>query len=157
MTTRHQESRKLPYSARQMYDLVADVARYPEFLPWTQSARVRSRKQADTGEEMLADLVISFKVFRERYTSRVRLMPPEQNDVARVDVEAINGPFEALRTRYAFHPDGENACVMDLDVEFAFRSKLMQKAAGFAFEHAVRRVSAAFEERANVIYGPPAT
>lgn len=153
--TLHTESRNLPYSARQMYDLVADVARYPEFLPWTQSARVRSRKPTDEGEEMLADLVISFKVFRERYTSRVRLLPPEQHEVAKVDVEAITGPFEALVTRYAFRPDGENACIMDLDVEFAFRSKLMQKAAGFAFEHAVRRVSAAFEERAKMIYGAP--
>ena len=153
--TEHLESRALPYSTRQMFDLVADVARYPEFLPWTQSARVRGRTQIEGGEEMLADLVVSFKVFRERYTSKVVLTPERGDGSAEVDVDAIDGPFEMLRTNYVFRPDGPNSCTMDLSVNFAFRNKLLQHAAGLAFGHAISRVSKAFEDRAEQIYGAP--
>lgn len=152
--TRHAESRDLPYSAEQMYALVADVESYPEFLPWTTGARVRERRAVAGGEEMLADLVVSFKVFRERYTSRVVLMPPAEGGVAKIDVAAIDGPFEKLETNYTFTPKPDGGCAMGLDVDFSFRSKLMQRAAGMAFELALRRVTKAFEERAARIYGP---
>ncbi len=151
--TRHTENRDLPYSAEQMYALVADVESYPEFLPWTIGARVRERKAVAGGEEMLADLVVSFKVFRERYTSRVILTPPDGGSVAKVDVTAINGPFEKLVTYYTFIPQEGGGCTMGLDVEFQFRSRLMQRAAGMAFELALKRVSKAFEDRAMAIYG----
>lgn len=151
--TRHTESRDLPYTADQMYALVADVESYPEFLPWTTGARVRERRDVPGGEEMLADLVVSFKVFHERYTSRVVLTPSDGDAVAKVDVTAISGPFEKLVTCYTFTPKGENACTMGLDVEFQFRSRLMQRAAGMTFGTALKRVSRAFEERAAVVYG----
>ncbi len=152
MTT-HTETRDLPYTAQQMYDLVADVEAYPTFIPWTTGARVRDRKDVPDGEEMIADLVVSFKVFRERYTSRVLLQPSDGAQDARIDVTAINGPFERLVTRYRFTPRGDGGCTMGLDVDFAFKSKLLQRAAGMAFELALKRVSRAFEERAGVIYG----
>ena len=155
MTT-HRETRHLPYSAQQMYDLVADVQRYPEFIPWTTGARVRSRKDVPGGEEMIADLVVSFKVFRERYTSRITLMPSDGDKDARIDVIAIDGPFDTLETRYAFTPKENGGCTMGLDVNFAFRSRMMQRAAGMAFELALKRVTKAFEDRAKAIYGPAA-
>lgn len=151
--TRHTESRDLPYSAEQMYALVADVESYPDFLPWTIGARVRERRDVPGGQEMLADLVVSFKVFRERYTSRVLLTPPEAEGNAKVDVTAINGPFEKLVTLYTFTPRGEGACTMGLDVEFQFRSRILQRAAGMAFELALKQVTKAFESRAAKIYG----
>ena len=151
--TRHTESRDLPYSAEQMYALVADVESYPEFLPWTVGARVRERNDVPGGEEMLADLVVSFKVFRERYTSRVLMTPPDEEGIAKVDVTAIDGPFERLVTLYTFTPKGEGACTMGLDVEFQFRSRLLQRAAGMAFELALKQVTKAFESRAAKIYG----
>ncbi len=150
--TRHTENRDLPYSVGQMYALVADVESYPEFLPWTTGARVRGRKQTPQGEEMLADLVVSFKVFRERYTSRVLLTPPNDHGIAKVDVTAIDGPFEKLVTLYTFTPRGEGACTMGLDVEFRFRNRILQRAAGMAFELALRQVTKAFESRAAQIY-----
>lgn len=151
--THHSETRDLPYSARQMYDLVADVESYPDFLPWTVGARVRERREVTGGEEMLADLVVSFKVFRERYTSRVLLTPPEEGGTAKVDVTAVDGPFETLVTHYTFTPREGGGCTMGLNVEFRFRSRIMQKAAGMAFELALRQVTRAFEKRAAEIYG----
>lgn len=151
--TRHTESRDLPYSAEQMYALVADVESYPEFLPWTVGARVRERKDVEGGEEMLADLVVSFKVFRERYTSRVLLTPADTDGTAKVDVTAIDGPFEKLVTLYTFTPKGEGECTMGLDVEFRFRNRLLQRAAGMAFELALKQVTKAFQARAAKIYG----
>jgi coenzyme Q-binding protein COQ10 len=152
--TQHSETRDLPYSAEQMYALVADVESYPEFIPWTTGARVRDRRKVPGGEEMVADLVVSFKVFRERYTSRVHLKPAEADGVARVDVEAIDGPFEKLVTLYSFTPRDGGGCTMGLDVDFRFRSRIMQRAAGVAFELALKRVTKAFEGRAEEIYGP---
>lgn len=150
----HKESRDLPYSVDQMFDLVADVASYPDFLPWTQSARVRSKKEMPDGEELVADLVISFKVFKERYTSLVRLKPArEPGQEAVVDVEAIDGPFERLLTHYRFEPTSETTCRMHLEVDFAFRNRLLQSAAGMAFGLAVSRISEAFETRARELYG----
>ncbi len=153
MTT-HTENRDLPYSADQMYALVADVESYPEFIPWTTGARVRDRRDVPGGEQMIADLVVSFKVFRERYTSRVNLIPAEGEGIAKIDVEAIDGPFDRLITRYSFTPRDGGGCTMGLDVDFQFRSKIMQRAAGVAFELALKRVTSAFEGRAEEIYGP---
>ena len=97
MTT-HSETRVLPYSAQQMYDLVADVEDYPSFLPWTAAARIRERRDAGDHEVMLADLVISFKVFRERFGSRVLLWPATK----RIDTEYIDGPFSHMRSSWSF-------------------------------------------------------
>lgn len=150
---RHSENRTLPYSASQIYDLVADVARYPEFLPWTAAARIRSRQpieERSPGAEVLeADLVISFKVFRERFASRVTLLPAE----GRIETEYLDGPFKYLVSNWdvADHPDG--GCQVRFHVDFEFRNALLQRVIGVVFDEAMRRVVGAFERRAEVLYG----
>ena len=145
---RHHETRTLPYSAAQMYDLVADVARYPEFLPWTAAARIR--RETDLGDhiEMLADLVISFKVFRERFGSRVRLYPDEK----RIETEYVDGPFRHMRSTWRFR-DSDGGCEVEFEVDFEFRNRLLAGAANMFFEDAMQRVVRAFERRANELYG----
>lgn len=146
--TKHSETRILPYSPAQMYDLVGDVARYPEFLPWTAAARIRSREAAADHEVMLADLVVSFKVFRERFGSRVTLWP----DQKRIDTEYIDGPFRHLvsQWRFAEHPEG---CEVDFEVDFEFKNRILQGAAGMFFTEAMMRIVGAFEARAKALYG----
>lgn len=145
--TKHSETRILPYSPAQMYDLVGDVARYPEFLPWTAAARIRSREAAADHEVMLADLVVSFKVFRERFGSRVTLWPA----LRKIDTEYIDGPFRHLvsQWRFAEHPDG---CEVDFEVDFEFKNRILQGAAGMFFTEAMMRIVGAFETRAAELY-----
>ena len=146
----HAETRVLPYDARQMYDLVADVASYPEFLPWCAAARIRARTPLpEGGEEMLADLVISFKVFRERFGSRVRLFP----DARRIETEYLDGPFKYMRSTWEFRDLGEGTCEVDFDVDFEFRNIILQKAIGLVFNEAMHRIVRAFEARAQALYG----
>ena len=142
----HKEKRVLPYSPAQLYGLVIDIERYPEFLPWCQGARVRSR-QADL---IVADLIIGFKMFRERFTSRVK----PDSVAQRIDVTYAEGPFKYLENHWVFedHPQG---CRIDFYVDFEFRSKLLQKLIESLFHEAVRRMVAAFETRANQLYGAP--
>jgi len=148
----HSETRKLPYSAQQMYDLVADVASYPQFLPWTAAARIRSvTPQEDGSDIMLADLVISFKVFRERFGSRVVLWPTER----RIETEYLDGPFKYLQSTWAF-AEADEGCEVSFFVDFEFRNKLLQSAAGLFFYDAMQRIVRAFETRAHVLYGDPA-
>jgi coenzyme Q-binding protein COQ10 len=147
----HSETRTLPYTAQQMYDLVADVARYPEFLPWTAAARIRSRTPEGDHEVMLADLVVSFKVFRERFGSRVTLWPAKQ----RIDTEYIEGPFKHLHSRWEFR-DVDGGSEVHFDVDFEFRNIILQKAAGLFFFEAMQRIVRAFEGRAHQLYGQPA-
>lgn len=144
----HHETRKLPYSARQMYDLVADVGRYPEFLPWNSAARVRSRKPCDGGEVMEADLVISFKLFRERFGSRVTLLP----DQGRIWTEYIDGPFKHLKSVWTF-VDTAGGCEVSFDVDFEFRNAILAAVIGLVFNEAMSRVVRAFEARARALYG----
>jgi coenzyme Q-binding protein COQ10 len=147
----HSETRKLPYSAAQMYDLVADVARYPEFLPWTAAARINSRKEEGDHEVMLADLVVSFKVFREKFGSRVTLWPEKK----RIDTEYIEGPFKHLHSRWEFR-DVDGGSEVHFEVDFEFRNIILQKAAGLFFFEAMQRIVRAFEARARKLYGAPA-
>lgn len=145
----HHETRRLPYSATQMYDLVADVARYPEFLPWNAAARIRSRTPVEGGEVMEADLVISFKVFRERFGSRVTLLPGE----GRILTEYLDGPFRHLRSTWTFRPvDG--GCEVEFFVDFEFRNAILQGIIGLVFNEAMQRIVRAFEARAAELYGP---
>ena len=149
----HHETRTLPFTAHQMYDLVADVARYPEFLPWTAAARIRSRMPltggAATDEVMEADLVISFKVFRESFGSRVTLLP-DQNLIR---TEYLDGPFKHLKSTWAFtdHPVGSQ---VTFDVDFEFRNLILARVIGLVFGEAMARVVRAFETRAKVLYTP---
>ncbi|MEP1767464.1 MAG: type II toxin-antitoxin system RatA family toxin [Sulfitobacter sp.] len=144
----HSETRELPYTAQQMYDLVADVARYPEFLPWTAAARIKSREQRGDHTVMDADLVISFKVFRERFTSRVVLWP----EAKKIDTEYLDGPFKFMRSNWAFR-DTDQGCEVDFFVDFEFRNAILQTLIGVVFNEAMQRVVKAFETRAEALYG----
>ena len=141
---RHAETRALPYRPEQMFDLVADVARYPEFLPWVAGVRVRS----DNATEMMADVLVGFKGLRERFTSRVAKARPEH-----IHVDYIEGPLDHLRNEWRFRPNGEGGCLVDFSVEFAFRNRLFQALAGQVFDRALRRMIGAFEARAAALYG----
>lgn len=144
----HAESRVLPYTPQQMYDLVADVGRYPEFLPWTAGARIRSTTDHGDHSVMLADLVISFKVFREQFGSKVTLWP----DKRQIDTEYLDGPFKYLNSTWVFR-DAPAGCDVGFDVSFEFRNRLLQGAAGMFFNEAMAQVVRAFEKRAKELYG----
>ena len=146
---RHAETKTLPYRAEQMFALVADVARYPEFLPWTAAARIRSRTAIDGGELMEADLVISFKVFRERFGSRVTLLPGQN----RILTEYIDGPFKHLKSVWTFADRADGGCDVAFEVDFEFRNAILAGIIGLVFNEAMQRVVRAFEARAKVLYG----
>jgi coenzyme Q-binding protein COQ10 len=140
----HAEKRILPYRPEEMFDLVARVDRYPEFLPWCKAARITRRE----GDVFYADLVVAFKVFRERFSSKVTL-----HDKSLIDVEYINGPFRYLNNHWKFDPVPEG-CVVDFYVDFEFHSKILQNLIGLLFNEAVQRMVAAFEARAQQLYEP---
>ncbi len=141
----HAEQRVLPYRPDQLFDLVADIERYPEFLPWCVAARIRSRQ----GQEILADLVIGFKMIRERFTSRVKL----DRAGRRIDVSYSEGPFKYLNNHWLFEEMPDGSTRIDFFVDFEFRSVMLQKIIGVLFNEAVRRMVAAFEARAKALYG----
>ncbi len=146
----HAEIRHLPYSAAEMYALVADMAAYPEFLPWCSGARIRSRKPQPDGSEIVeSQMVISFKVFSEHFGSRVTLRP----DGYKIDVAYLDGPFRYLNNHWRFKSVGESACEVDFFVDFEFRSRTLQAIIGVVFHEAMRRIVRAFEERAEQLYG----
>jgi len=151
----HAEKRVMPYSAEQMYALIADIERYPEFLPWCSATRMRSRQDLPdgSGEVIEADLIISFKVFRERFGSRVTLRPEART----IDVEYLDGPFRYLNNHWRFEPRTETSCLVDFFVDFEFRSAILQKLIGVVFHEAMRRIVGAFEARAASLYGAPST
>jgi coenzyme Q-binding protein COQ10 len=140
----HAEQRLLPYTQEQLFDLVADVERYPEFLPWCLAARIRERS-ADT---ITADLLIGFRMVRERFTSRVVLRRPD-----RIDVSYSDGPFRYLNNHWEFIAQPDEQCLIDFYVDFQFRSRLLQKIIAMLFNEAVKRMVAAFEARARQLYG----
>lgn len=142
----HAERRVLPYAPEQMFDLVADVERYPEFLPWCIGAKVRSRSETD----LVADLTIGFGPFRESFTSRVALERPH-----RCLVTYEKGPFRYLNNQWTFTPNPAG-CTIDFFVDFEFRSRLLQSAIGMVFNEAVKRMVNAFLKRARDVYGMPA-
>ncbi len=140
----HAEKRYLPYRPDQLFDLVAGVDRYPEFLPWCKAARVTRRE----GNVFYADLVVAFRMFRERFRSKVTLRPKYGIDVAYVD-----GPFRYLNNHWRFEPAPDGGCIVDFYVDFEFRSRLLQQLIGLLFNEAVRRMVGAFEARARQLYG----
>ena len=146
----HSETRTLPYSAQQMYDLVADVDSYPQFLPWCSAARVKSVTPEGETNIMKADLVISFKVFRERFTSRVVLHPGNRS----IDTEYVDGPFRYMKSTWNFQ-DVDGGCEVSFFVDFAFRNMILQKLIGVVFNEAMQRIVRAFEDRAVSLYGQP--
>ena len=140
----HAEKKHLSYSAQEMFDLVADIERYPEFLPWCVGTRIRSRD----GDTISADMVIGYKMFREKFSSKVVLSAPD-----RIDVAYTKGPFKYLNNHWIFLPDGAGKCEIDFFVDFEFRSKLLQKMIGLVFNEAVKIMVQSFVNRAENIYG----
>jgi coenzyme Q-binding protein COQ10 len=138
----------MPYTAQQMYDLVADVGAYPKFLPWCAAARIRSVTPEGDAQVMAADLVISFKVFRERFGSRVTLWPADR----KIDTEYLDGPFRYMKSNWAF-ADVEGGCEVAFFVDFEFKNAVLQKIIGVVFNEAMQRIVRAFEKRAQDLYG----
>jgi coenzyme Q-binding protein COQ10 len=129
-----------------MFDLVADVERYPEFLPWVAAVRIRS----DSPGELIADLAVGFRALRESFTSRVRKDRPNA-----VRVDYVDGPLKRLRNDWVFKPDGSGGTILDFAVDFEFRSRLFEALAGQFFDRAFRKMVSAFEARARELYGMP--
>ena len=141
---RHSETRHLPYTPEQLFDLVADVERYSEFLPWVVAVRIRSASD----KEIIADLVVGFSAFKERFTSRVTLDKPH-----RIYVDYIEGPLKYLRNEWRFDAALDGGTNLFFSVDFAFRSRIFQALAGEMFDRALRRMTDAFERRAAELYG----
>ena len=141
---KHSETRRLPYTPEQMFDLVADVRRYPEFLPWVSAMRVRK----DTPQETIAVMIVGFKGLRETFTSKVTKHRPDT-----IRVEYIEGPLKYLNNDWRFRPDGDAGCLVDFSVDFAFKNRMFEMLAGQVFGVALRRMIGAFEERAAKLYG----
>ena len=144
----HSEVRSLPYSASQMYALVADVERYSEFLPWCSAARIRQRVQKGESETLDADLVISFKVFREKFGSRVTLW----ENMHKIDTEYLDGPFKYMQSNWSFS-DTDEGCDVEFFVDFEFKNAILQRIIGVVFNEAMQRIVRAFETRAAELYG----
>ncbi len=140
----HSEQRLLPYTPQQLFDLVVDVERYPEFLPWCLAARIARREP----QSVTADLVIGFKMVRERFTSQVTF----DRDRMLVQTRNVKGPFRHMQSAWAFKQHDEG-CLVDFSVDFEFRSRILQRLIQSLFEDAVRRMVAAFEARAVDLYG----
>ena len=138
------EQRTMPYSAEQMFDLVADVARYSEFLPWVAATRVRS----DDGREMIADMLVGFKTLREKFTSKVEKSRPDE-----IKVHYLDGPMRDLDNVWQFRALDDTSCEIDFAVNFSFRNPLFEKLAGQYVDKAFRKMVTAFELRAAALYG----
>ena len=138
------------HSAEDMFALVADIERYPEFVPLCESLTVRTRKEGDDGKALLiADMTVGYKAIRETFTSQVVLKPEER----RIDVKYIDGPFRYLDNRWTFEPEGPNACIVHFYIDYQFRSRMLGMLMGTMFDRAFRMFSDAFERRADEIYG----
>jgi len=142
---RHSETRALPYTPEQMFNLVADVAAYPQFLPWVSAIRVRQ----DSDTEMLADMIVGFKGLRETFTSRVVKERPLS-----VHVDYVDGPLKHLSNDWRFRDDGAGGVLVDFTVDFAFKNKVFEMLAGQMFDRALRKMIGAFETRAEELYAP---
>lgn len=141
---RHSETRHLPYTREQLFDVVADVGSYDEFLPWVVAVRIRSSSERET----IADLVVGFSAFKERFTSRVVKERPE-----RICVDYIEGPLKYLHNEWRFEPADDGGTNVHFSVDFAFKSRLFETLAGQMFDRALRRMTGAFERRAAELYG----
>jgi coenzyme Q-binding protein COQ10 len=131
-----------------MFDLVADVGRYAEFLPWVSAIRVRSNSET----EMVADMIVGFKGLRETFTSRVGKVRPTE-----IHVEYVDGPLDHLRNDWVFRSDGQGGCLVDFTVDFAFKNRVFEMIAGQMFDRALRKMIGAFEERAAALYASAAS
>lgn len=142
--------RRVRHAASDMFDLVADVEKYPEFVPLCAALKVRSRKTGDAGETVLvADMTVAYKVVRETFTSRVTLDKPKLSIV----VEYLDGPFQRMENRWTFRPAGEAACDVEFFIDYEFKSRMLAMLMGAMFDTAFRRFAMAFEQRADRVFG----
>jgi coenzyme Q-binding protein COQ10 len=141
----HSEQRALPHTPEQLFDLVADVEKYPEFLPWCVGARIRSRDD----DMLVADLIVGFKGVTEQFTSRVKL----DRSAMKIDVAYQDGPFKYLNNHWLFLNSKTGKCDIDFFIDFEFKSRILQALMGPLFNEAVRRMVGAFEDRAQQLYG----
>jgi coenzyme Q-binding protein COQ10 len=143
-------TRRVQHSAADMFDLVADVERYPEFVPLCQALKVRKRTPASDGKEVIvADMTIAYKFIRETFTSRVTL---ERLNLE-ILVEYLEGPFQRMNNRWSFRPSGDRACDVEFFIIYEFRSRTLGLLMGAMFDAAFRRFATAFEKRADQVYG----
>jgi len=145
--TSHAETKYLPYTAKEMFDLVADISSYPEFLPWCAAARVRKEIQKGVIKQIEADLVISFKVFREKFGSRVLLDASKFT----IETEYLDGPFRHMQSVWSFN-NSEQGCEVNFNVDFEFKNAMLQSIIGLVFNDAMQRIVRAFERRAADLY-----
>lgn len=141
---KHAETRHLPYSPEQIFDMVADVGHYAEFLPWVTAMRVRTNSDTET----VADMIVGFKGLRETFTSRVTKVRPNE-----LHVDYLDGPLKYLRNDWHFRPDGAGGCAVDFAVDFAFKNRIFEMLAGQVFQAALTKMIGAFETRAAALYG----
>ena len=144
----HHETRLLPYTPQQLYALVIDIEQYPQFLPWCRAARIVSRESTS----FLGELVIHFSALTERYTSRITPVPPTDDKPGTIDVTLVDGPFHHLTNHWKFAPHG-NGCEITLDLDFQFKSKILDSLIGGLFTKACAKMVAAFTARAEALYG----
>lgn len=143
---KHLEQKHLPYTPEQMFDLVADVARYEEFAPWCIASRIN---KVESENVFYADLVVGYKMFRERFSSKVMLDHPSE-----ISIEYLKGPLKNLKNRWQFIRQPDNTCLIDFSVEFEFGNVALQTLANMFFNEVVKRMVSAFEARAVELYGP---
>lgn len=142
-------TRSVPHSPRQMFDLVADVERYPEFLPLCEALSVRSRKEGEAKTLLIADMTVGYKAIRETFTSQVLLKP----DDLVIDVKYLDGPFKYLDNKWTFEPRSEGGCEVRFFIDYEFKNRMLGMLMGTMFDRAFRMFAEAFEKRAQEIYG----
>ena len=142
--------RRVRHTATDMFDLVADVEKYPQFVPLCSALAVKSRlSKGDDIVVLVADMTVAYKIVRETFSSRVMLDRPSLE----ILVEYLNGPFKRMQNRWTFHPVGEDTCDVEFFIEYEFRSRTLAMLMGAMFDAAFRKFSAAFEKRADEVYG----
>jgi coenzyme Q-binding protein COQ10 len=143
--------RRVRHTASEMFDLVGDIERYPEFVPLCTGMRVRSRTQKDGKTVVVAMMTISYKVIQQSFTSRVTL----DHEKLSIYVDYLDGPFSRMHNRWSFRPIGETSCEVEFFIDYEFRSRTFALLAGAVFDQVFRRMAGAFEARADKIYGRP--
>jgi len=145
-------TRRVPHSADEMFDLVADVEKYPLFLPLCEALRVKNREEGDQRPVLVADMTIAYKIFRETFTSRVTL----DREANKILVEYLDGPFRHLENRWTFKPREQGGCDVEFFIEWELKSRSLSMLVGSVFDRVFRRYAEAFEQRADRVYGRPA-
>ena len=149
---RHHVSKRLPYTPDQLFALVGDVSHYPDFVPWITSMRTWNARTLSEGVESVdAEAGVGFSFLKERFSTRVRRDKP----VGQIDVSLLSGPFRKLQNRWQFADDGEGGSQVEFDIDFVFKSRLLEAMLSANFAHAVERLMACFEARAKALYGAP--